>query len=202
MTSQGTKCLYQPRHPSCWLLLMPTCFSDYFLTHVLRDLGLIPEEPLAFFSRIQMNWIYNECPPCDWFIGRDFSFVWVHGFSEEPFHLPTYVTERTLSLEILGQLVRIDRAIGAGKHDTSIIEDHKAIGPITLIRRSITKNVLTSKLVQLGLVIDDMWSYDPDGCLSKRKNAVSMNHEAHGKRTLTCKWMTQIFIWVSMIFLF
>lgn len=82
--------------------------------------------------------------------------------------------------------MKIDRAIGAGKHDTSITEDHKAIGPITLIQRSIAENVLTSKLVQLLLVvIDDMWSYNPDGCLSKRKNAV--NHGAHGKSALTRK---------------
>lgn len=97
----------------------------------------------------------------------------MHGFSEEPFLLPTYVTERTLALEIAQQLVRIERAITAGKHDTSITEDHKAIGPISLVQRNKNEEVLTSKLVQLSLVvIDDYWSYDPDGCLSKRKNAV------------------------------
>lgn len=97
----------------------------------------------------------------------------MHGFSKKPFQLPTYVTEWTLALEIARQLVRIKRSIGAGKHDTSITEDHKAIGPITLVQRNIVEEVLMSKMVQLSLVvIDDSWSYDPNGCLSKRKNVV------------------------------
>lgn len=103
-----------------------------------------------------MNWMQNECPPCDWFIGRDFSFIQVYGFFEEPFHLPTYVTERTVAIKIAWQLVRIERALGVGKHDTSIIEDHKAIGPITLVWRNIAEEVLMSKMGQLGqVVIDD-----------------------------------------------
>lgn len=69
--------------------------------------------------------------------------------------------------------MRIERAIGLGKHDISITEDHKAVGPITLVWRNIAENVLTSKLVQLDLVvIEDTWSYEPDGCLSRRKNIV------------------------------
>lgn len=120
-----------------------------------------------------MNWMRNKCPPCDWFIGHDFSFVRVYGFTEEPFHLPTYVTNKTLALEIARQLVRVENYIGSGKHNTLIIEDNKAISPITLVRRGIRENILTSKLVQLGLlVINDFWSYDPDGCLSCRENAV------------------------------
>lgn len=70
----------------------------------------------------------------------------MHGFSEEPFYLPVYVIERTLALEIARQLVRIERAIGEGKYDTSIIEDHKAISLITLVWRNIMKEVLMSKL--------------------------------------------------------
>lgn len=67
----------------------------------------------------------------------------------------------------------MEKAIGSGKHDTSITKDNKAIGPITLVHQGIMGNVLTSKLVQLGLlVIDDFWRYDLDGCLSHRKNAV------------------------------
>lgn len=119
----------------------------------------------------------NEQPPCDWFISSDLLFVQVHGFSKEPFCLPTYVTKRTLSLEISQQLVRVERAIGSGKNDTSITEENKSISPITLVQRNIAENVLTLKLVQLRLlVIDDFWSYDPDGCLSHRKNAVK--HES------------------------
>lgn len=140
---------------------------------MLKDLGVIPNEPLAHFSQIQMNWMQNECPPCDWFVGPDFPFIWVHGFSEEPFWLPYYVTGRTLAFEMARQLVRIKGAVGAGKHDTSIAEDNKAIGPITLVRRKIAKEILMSKMAQLGfVVIDDSWSYDPDDCLSKRKNVV------------------------------
>lgn len=69
------------------------------------------------------------------------------------------------------QLVRVEQAIGARKHDTSITEDNKAIGPITLVRRKVAEETLTSKLVELVfVVIDDLQSYDPDGCL--RKNTV------------------------------
>lgn len=67
---------------------------------MLKDFGSIPNEPLAHFSQVQMNWMQNERHPFDWFIGSDFSFIRVHGFSKEPFHLPIYVTERTLDLEI------------------------------------------------------------------------------------------------------
>lgn len=148
-------------------------FSNYFLTLVLRDFNSIPNELLARFSQIQMNWMCNEHPPYAWFIGSDISFVRVHGFSKEPFRLTTYVTERTLALEIAWKLVRIKRVIRVGKNDTSITEDRKVIGPITLVRRNKSGQVLTSRLVQLGLVvIDDHWSYDPDECLSRRKNAV------------------------------
>lgn len=94
-----------------------------------------------------MNWMQNECPPCDWFMGSDFSVICVHGFSEEPFQLPTHMTNRTLALEMARQLVRVEQAIGARKHDTSIIEDNKAIGPITLVRRKVVEETLTSKLV-------------------------------------------------------
>lgn len=163
---------------SAWTSIMLTSydayqFLDYFLTPILHDFGFIPEEPLAYFSQIQMNWMCNECPPCDQFLGSDFYFVRVYGFSEEPFRLPTYIIERTLALKFFWQLPEVERAIVIGKHDTSITEDHKAIGPITLIQKSIVENVLTSKLVQLSLVsIDDVWSYDPNECMSKRKNAV------------------------------
>lgn len=68
---------------------------------------------------------------------------------------------------------RIEQAIGTRKYDTSITKDNKAIGPITLVRRKVVEETLTSKMVQLGfVVIDDSWSYDPDGCLSKRKNVM------------------------------
>lgn len=153
-------------------------FADFFLTPTLKDLSSIPNEPLAHFSPVQMNWIQNEHPPSDWFIGHDFPFVQVHGFSEDPFCLPTYVTEWTLTLKIMLHLVRIERAIGSGKHDTSITEDHNAIGPIILVWRNIAKEVLMSKMAQLSLVvIDDSWSYDLDGCLNKIKNVVK--HEPH-----------------------
>lgn len=83
------------------------------------------------------------------------------------------MTDRTLALEMARQLVKVEQAIGARKHNTSIIEDNKAIGPITLVRRKVAEETLTSKLVQLGFVaIDDLWSYDPNGYLSKRKNVV------------------------------
>lgn len=117
----------------------------------------------------------NEHPCCDWFLGRDFSFICVHDFSGEPFCLPTHVTKRALALEIFRKLVEVEKVIGSRKHDTSIIEDHKAIGRIFLERKSITEMVLTSKLVQLGLVvIDNVWSYDLDGCLfnKHRRNAI------------------------------
>lgn len=69
--------------------------------------------------------------------------------------------------------MRIEGAIRAGKHDTSITKNNKAIGPITLVRRKIAEEILTSKMMQLGfVVIDDSWSYDPNGCLSKRNNAI------------------------------
>lgn len=101
----------------------------------------------------------------------------MHSFSKEPFWLPTHVTDTTLALEMARQLVRVKQAIETRKHDTSIIENNKAIDPITLVRRKVAEETLTSKLVQLGfVVIDDLWSYDPDGCLSKRK----MSLETHG----------------------
>lgn len=75
-------------------------------------------------------------------MGPNFSFIRVHGFSEEPFRLPTYVTDRTLALEMARQLARIEQAIGAGKHDTSITKDNKAIGPITLVRRKVVEETL------------------------------------------------------------
>lgn len=127
----------------------------------------------------------NEHPPCDWFVGPDFSFICMHGFFEESFQLSTYVTDRTLALEMARQLARVEQAIGAGKHDTSIIEDNKAIGPITLVRRKVAEETLTSKMVQLSfMVIVDSWSYDPEGYLSKRKNVVRHEpQDSWAKRT-------------------
>lgn len=80
-------------------------------------------------------------------MGLDFSFILVHGFSEEPFWLLTHVTDRTLALEMARQLARVEQVIRARKHDTSITEDNKAIGPITLVRRKVAEETLTSKMV-------------------------------------------------------
>lgn len=129
----------------------------------------------------------NERPSCDWFVGPNFSFIHMHGFSEEAFWLPTYMTDRTLALEMARQLAIVKRAIGTGKHNTSITEDNRAIGPITLIKKKAAEETLTSKMVQLGLmVIDDSWSYDPEGCLSKRKNVV--RHEPRDSWA-ECTWI-------------
>lgn len=90
-------------------------FLDCFLAPVLLDFGIIPKEPLAHFSQIQIYWMSNECSRYDWFLGKDFSFIQVHGFFEEPFCLPTYVTDRTLALEISWKLVEVEKSIGLGK---------------------------------------------------------------------------------------
>lgn len=76
-------------------------------------------------------------------------------------------------------MVVIELCIGIGKHETSITQDHKMLGPITLERRLDAEGVLSSMLVQQGLVmIDDKWSYDLDGCLSQWKTPiVYMPHE-------------------------
>lgn len=50
---------------SAWTLILLASydayqFFDFFLAPVLRDLGSIPNEPLAHFSQVRMNWMYNE----------------------------------------------------------------------------------------------------------------------------------------------
>lgn len=71
------------------------------------------------------------------------------------------------------KLVIIEQRIGLGKHTVGIFKDNSIIGPIVIVKRREAKGILTSNLVQLGLVvIDDKWSYDPDGCLAQRKNPI------------------------------
>lgn len=90
----------------------------------------------------------STCSPrCDWFLGREFYFIGVHGFAKETFHLPTYVIDQTLVLEIFRQLVVIENAIGASKDDVAITQDSKMLWPIVLVKRLPTERLVTSKLV-------------------------------------------------------
>lgn len=140
----------------------------------MQDLIGKEQDSFPYFTKQQIGWMSTKDPPYDWFLGKDLSFVRVHGFTKEPFCLPTCVTDRTLALEIFRQLVVVENVTGSSKHDTAITQGHKIIGPILLERKVLVEGVLMSKLVQLGfVVINDSWNYDHDDCLAKRKNAIA-----------------------------
>lgn len=154
----------------------------FFLTPTLQDLGNQDLDLVTYFSKDQIGWMMSFQPRCDQFLGQDFSFVRVHGFIEEPFHLPTYVTNHTLALQIFRQLVVIELRIESRRHETAVNQDHKILGPIVLKKRLQVEGVLTSKLVELGFVIiDDKWIYDLDCFLLNRKiPLVHMSHKSLG----------------------
>lgn len=47
-------------------------FSACFLMPSFYDLNVIAQESLAHFSRVQINWMNNERPRCDLFLGKIF----------------------------------------------------------------------------------------------------------------------------------
>lgn len=108
--------------------------------------NLVEKSP-DFVTHFTIGWMSTYSPHCDWFLGGDFSFVKIHGFTEEPFRFPFCVTDHTLALEMFRQLVMIENSIGSGKHDVAITQDHKIIGLVVLEKRLHAEGVLTSKLV-------------------------------------------------------
>lgn len=72
---------------SIWAPLLFATYDHYAflecLTLILQDFN--EDGKLYRLSAEQIGWMHSFCPPCDWFLEEDFTFIRLCGFTEEPF---------------------------------------------------------------------------------------------------------------------
>lgn len=138
----------------CTFLLSATydyyAFFESFLTLILRDFS--EDGKIYQLSTEQTRWMQNFLPPCDWFLGEDFTFVRLHGFTEEPFQLLVCVTNRVFSLEVFRQLAIIDLNFYRGKKKKGFFLCPLTFGGVIMLKKQ-THGLLEVKLAHLGLLL-------------------------------------------------
>lgn len=135
-------------------------FSDYFITLVLHD--LIRKGNIIWLDKEKTRYMRSFTLACDWFLGTNFTILWMWGFTSQPFLLPTHVIDRVLTLEMYWQVCIIDFTLCSRKSVKkkgffSCLNNFKLI---TLIKKQ-PDQLLEDKLTYLGLVlVNDKWEYN------------------------------------------
>lgn len=127
---------------------------------VLQD--LLPC-PTVHFSHEVIQWMRASANLLDYFLGEDFTFIRFHGFIEEPFRLPGFVTDGVFMLEACRQETLSNNTYGIKRNKKKIYPLPLTIAnsQVTLGKRK-AKGELTNLQATLGLVlICDTWDYNP-----------------------------------------
>lgn len=119
--------------------------------------------PMGRFSPEVTQWMENPLTPMDYFLGDDFRIIRFHGFIEEPFRLPIFITYRVYTLEACRQETLADNIYGVRRNKTKIYFLPRTMSNShVMLNKWKAEGELTNLLVALGLVlICDKWDYNP-----------------------------------------
>lgn len=97
----------------------------------------------------------------------EYTMIRVYGFENQPYRLPSFLTPRILSLEVLRQRLHYDELHFSSKKQTSTFKVPITVGPFTVKNRA-SIELIDDIMACFGFSLDLSCQYDPLHIISKK----------------------------------
>ena len=90
----------------------------------------------------------------DWFLYQDYTVITIYGSEEQPYRLPSFITPKIFSLEVLRQRLHSYKLHFSRKKQTSNFKVPITIGPF-IVRNKASIELIDDIMAYVKLVLDE-----------------------------------------------
>ena len=116
----------------------------------------------------------------NWFLFPEYIVIRIYGFDQPPYRLPTFLTPRIFSLEVLRKRLNSNELHFSSKNQTSTFKVPITVGPFIVKNREAIE-LIDDMMPCFGFIQDLSCQYDPLHIIfKKRKRKKRGNYEHQG----------------------